>query len=171
MSEQTTKARFLSPAAKKIFTANFVAGTLEILSALILYGFVFSRVSAQVILQAIASALLGKVAFEGGAGTDLLGLGIHYSLSLAFASFYFFLFPVIPFLKKNRIAIGLLYGLCVWMVMNLAVLPLIGYSKFDFRWVSALRGALILMFALGLPISFIVSKYYSKIPLSPHSLL
>lgn len=161
MSEQATKDSLLSPATKTIFRATFVAGTLDILSALILYGFVFSQVGPQRILQSIASTLLGKAAFQGGAGPDILGLGIHYSISLVFATLYFFGYPSIPFLKKNRIVSGLLYGLFVWMVMNLAVLPLIGYAKFPSRWDSILKGALILMFALGLPISFITSRHYS----------
>lgn len=160
----------LSPAAKTIFWATFVAGTLDILTALTLYGFVFSRVGAQRILQSIASTLLGKAAFQGGVGASLLGLGIHYCIALTFVTLYFFSYPLFPFLKKNRVVSGLLFGLFVWMVMNMAVLPLIGYARFPSHWDSILKGALILLFAIGLPTSFLISRYYAKPTLSPHAI-
>ncbi|HTI09919.1 MAG TPA: hypothetical protein VL832_15235 [Puia sp.] len=163
MSVSTTKDSLLAPATSTIFMATLVAGTLDILSALILYGYVFAHISAQHILQGIASALLGKRAFEGGMGTDLLGLCIHYCIAFTFVSFYFFIFPHLPFLNRNRVLSGLLYGLFVWTVMNVGVLPLIGYSKFIFHWIPSIRAALILMFAIGIPTSFIVSRYYSRV--------
>ena len=163
MPTPTTKDDLLPPATNTIFLATLVAGTLDILCALILYGYVFAHISAQHILQGIASALLGKSAFEGGMGTDLLGLCIHYCIALTFATFYFFMYPRLPFLRKNRIVSGLLYGLFVWIVMNVIVLPLIGYSKFTFHWIPSIRAALILMFAIGIPISLIVSRHYSKL--------
>lgn len=160
MSAPTTKDDLLPPATNTILMATLVAGTLDIISALTLYRYVFANISPQYILQGIASALLGKSAFQGGMATTLLGLFLHYCIALSFATFYFFIFPRIPFLGKHRIISGLLYGLFAWTVMNVLVLPLIGYSKFSFHWIPSIRSAAILMYAIGIPISFIVAKHY-----------
>jgi hypothetical protein len=161
MSEPTSKVSLMSPAAKTIFVATLAAGTLDILSALILYRYVYN-IGARQLLQGIASALLGNKAFKGGGGTAFLGLCIHYCIALSFAAFYFFVFPYVPFLKKYKIAGGVLYGVFAWVVMNLAVLPLIGYSKYNFHWVPVIRSAVILMYAIGIPIALIVNRHYSK---------
>jgi len=44
--------------------------------------------------------------------------------------------------------------------MNLAVLPLLNIANIPTKWDSISRGAVILMFCIGLPISLIVSRYY-----------
>ena len=153
----------MRPATSTILTATLVAGTIDILSALILYGYVFAHYSAQQILQGIARALLGQKAFEGGMGTDLLGLCMHYCIAGIWVTFYFFIFPHLPFLNKNRILSGVLYGLFVWTMMNVVVLPLIGYSKLIFHWIPAIRAAVILIYAIGIPTSFIVARHYSRV--------
>jgi uncharacterized membrane protein YagU involved in acid resistance len=151
-----------SLAAKTIFRATLVAGTLDILSALFFFGYVFGKVAPRRMLQGIASAVIGKKAFDGGVPAAFLGLLIHYCIALAFAAFFFFVYPAIPFLKKNRLAGGLLYGVFVFIVMNVVVLPLIGFRKFHFHWDSILENTLILMYAIGIPISYMVHRYYSR---------
>jgi len=167
MSARQTKDSLLSPATNTILLALFVAGTLDILSAIIVYGPILGKVPPLRLLQGIASAVLGKSAFEGGMGTALFGLGMHYCISLAFVTLYFLIFPYIPFLKKYKTAGGLLYGLFIWMVMNLAVLPLIGYAPFHFNLVPVLRSALILILVFGIPLPLIIPKYYAKARSAP----
>lgn len=147
-------------AIKTVLVAWLTAGCLDLLGAIIVYSLIMQRVTATRLLQGIARGVLGNSAYEGGTATALAGIAFHFMIALCFTITYFFMFPYIPFLKKQRILSGLLYGLFVWCVMNLAVLPLLNIANIPTKWDSIARGAVILMFCIGLPISLIVSWYY-----------
>jgi len=147
-------------ALKTILLAWLTAGCLDLLGAIIVYSLIMQRVTATRLLQGIARGALGNSAYEGGIATALAGVGFHFIIAFCFTLFYFAIFPYIPFLKRHRIVSGLLYGIFVWCVMNLAVLPLLNIANVPTKWDSIIRGAVILMFCIGLPISLIVSRYY-----------
>jgi len=149
-----------SSAFKTILIAGLVAGTIDILAAISVYVLIMKRITTTQLLQGIARGVFGKPAFEGGIKMALAGLGFHFIIAFSFTIFYFFIFPFIPFLKKQRIICGLLYGIFVWCVMNLAILPLLHIADIPTKWDSMARGAIILMLCIGLPISLIVSRYY-----------
>ena len=147
-------------ALKTILLAWLTAGCLDLLGAITVYSLIMQRVTTMRLLQGIARGALGNSAYEGGIATALAGIGFHFIIAFCFTVFYFFIFPYISFLKKQRIISGLLYGIFVWCVMNLAVLPLLHIANIPTKWDSITRGALILMFCIGLPISLIVNRYY-----------
>ncbi len=103
-----------TPSIKLIFLAGLIAGTLDILGALTVYSLILHKGSVMLILQRIASAALGQVAFKGGWAMALCGLGFHYIIVYCFTTAYVSLYPYLPFLKKHRLASGLLYGLFAW---------------------------------------------------------
>jgi uncharacterized membrane protein YagU involved in acid resistance len=113
-------------------------------------------------LQGIAGGAFGKKAFEGGTAMALCGLGFHFLIAFSFTIFYFIVSRCIPFLQRQKILSGLLYGIFVWMVMNLAVLPLLNIAPIPQKWDGILRGAGILILCIGLPISLIIGRYYSR---------
>jgi hypothetical protein len=77
-----------------------------------------------VVLQYIASGALGVSAFEGGVGTALLGVLFHLVISFVVAGVYILSADRIPLLRRYAIPGALLYGLVVWVVMHLIVIPL-----------------------------------------------
>lgn len=124
-------------------------------------------VTATQILHGIAAGVFGKNASAGGAGMMLLGLLFHFIIAYCFATGYFIVFPYVPFLRKQKIISGLLYGIFVWLVMNLVVLPLSNAYHAPLKWDSVIRAVIILMLCVGLPVSLITHKYYaSKIKLN-----
>lgn len=145
-----------------IFLSGLIAGTLDILAAVIIYAVVLEKTTAIKILQSIASGVFKKEAYTGGPQMAWYGLGFHYLIALIFAWFYFIIYPYLPFLKKNVILSGILYGILVWIIMNLIVLPiafpLLPEKHFDF---PLLLSILILIVCIGLPIASITRKYYS----------
>jgi len=145
-----------------IFLSGLIAGTLDILAAVIIYAVVLEKTTAIKILQSIASGVFKKEAYTGGPQMAWYGLGLHYLIALIFAWFYFIIYPYLPFLKKNVILSGILYGILVWIIMNLIVLPiafpLLPEKHFDF---PLLLSILILIVCIGLPIASITRKYYS----------
>ena len=145
-----------------IFLSGLIAGTLDILAVVIIYAVVLEKTTAIKILQSIASGVFKKEAYTGGPQMAWYGLGFHYLIAFIFAWFYFIIYPYLPFLKKNVILSGILYGILVWIIMNLIVLPiafpLLPEKHFDF---PLLLSILILIVCIGLPIASITRKYYS----------
>ena len=156
----TSTSQSKPSALKTILLAWVTAGCLDLLGAITVYSLIMQRVTTMRLLQGIARGALGNSVYEGGITTALAGVGFHFIIAFCFTVFYFFIFPYIPFLKKQRIISGLLYGIFVWCIMNLVVLPLLQIANIPTKWDSITRGALILMFCIGLPISLIVSRYY-----------
>lgn len=77
-----------------------------------------------VVLQYIASGILGNAAFEGGIATALLGVLIHFFISFVIAGVFILSADRIPLLRHYAIAGSLLYGFGVFIVMNMIVTPL-----------------------------------------------
>lgn len=145
-----------------IFLAGLIAGTLDILAAIFFYAILFQKTTAIKILQSIASAVFKKETYTGGPQMAWYGLGFHFLIAMIFAWFYFTIYPHISFLKRNVIFSGFVYGIFVWVVMNLIVLPIafpvLPAKSLDF---ALILSVLILIFCIGLPIAFIARKYYS----------
>ena len=144
-----------------ILFAWLVTGTLDITAALIYYPIMYGITQTQ-LLQNIASGVLGERAFAGGLQMAALGLLIHYCIALLWTSVYFIGYPAITVLWRNRFVAGISYGIAVWLVMNLVVLPLSKVNRSPFDLKQALIGAVILMICIGLPNSIVVGKYYAK---------
>ena len=147
---------------KAIITALIIAGTLDMLSAIVIYDLVMHRVTTMQILDGIAAALFGKTIIGNETVMAFIGLLLHYFITFCFVVFYFLLYPRIPLLQKNKIISGLLYGVIVWAIMNLLVVPTATGNHYHFLYPAFLRQILPLMFCIGLPISFIAANYYAR---------
>lgn len=150
---------FFKSKPKAIATAWLIAGTLDILSAI----FFLAKGNAVGVLRYIAKGALGPAAMEGGTGVVILGAVIHYTIALCFTIGYFLVFPYVPLLKKYKVLSGLLYGAFVWAFMRYVVLPLTFNPPGPLTFESAWKNIVILMFAIGLPISLIAHKHYSSL--------
>ncbi|MEP6513205.1 MAG: hypothetical protein ABJA79_05020 [Parafilimonas sp.] len=106
-------------AAKTILLSGLVAGTLDILIAIVVYALIMHKVTAMQILQRIASGVFGKTSVGSETTMALIGLTFHYIIAYCFAIGYFIVVLYIPFLSKQKIISGLLYGIFVWLVMIL----------------------------------------------------
>lgn len=149
--------------SETIFISGIVAGTLDIIAAILIYAVILQKTTATKILQSIASGFFKKEAYTGGSQMALYGFLFHYFIALIFAYIYFTIYPYISFLKKNTILSGFLYGIFVWIIMNIIVLPatfpVLPEKHFDF---PLLLSIIILIFCVGFPIAFITRKYYSS---------
>jgi|SRR5580704_470701 hypothetical protein len=142
-----------------IVVGGSVAGVLDLSSAFIIYG--------REVPLAIASGLLGMKAFQGGSATYALGIALHFFIALSAAAVYYAASRRLEFLKEHPLVCGLFYGIAVFLVMNLIVLPLSALHLRDpLPLASLIRGLLVHMFCIGLPISFSIRRY-SKIENPP----
>jgi hypothetical protein len=146
--------------AKIILIAWLVAGTLDMLGAILVYTVILKKTSAEKIVRGIASGVFKKQAMTGG--TDMLFYGVlfHYLIALVFTVFYFIIFSYVLFFRTQKIIGGLLYGAFIWIIMNLIVLPVVFPARPWPTLTSALIGAVILMVMIGLPLSYFANKYY-----------
>jgi hypothetical protein len=148
----------------KIIQAGLIAGTLDILSAFIYYYVKTGKTNFLVIFKFIASGIFGKAAGEGGSIMILAGFILHYTIAFAFTIFFFWLHPKVNVMSKNRVVTAIVYGLFVWSVMNLIVVPLSNTVHRPFNIANAIINMGILIICIGLPLSFIANAYYKKSP-------
>ncbi|MEG0850941.1 MAG: DUF1440 domain-containing protein [Flavobacterium sp.] len=148
--------------SRTVLSSGLLAGTLDILAAILIYAVLLHKTTAEKILQSIASGIFKQEAYIGGPQMAVYGLLLHYFIAFAFAYFFCKIYPYFPFLQKNTVFSGVLYGLFVWIVMNLIVLPItfpkLPSKHFDF---PLLLSILILIFCVGIPIAFITKKHYT----------
>jgi hypothetical protein len=129
-----------------------IAGTLDLLQACILFGWDIPLV--------IAGGLLGREAFQGGAGTYVLGVFLHFFIACSAAAIYYGASRKLVFMKEHPLVCGLFFGGAVQEVMNLVVLPLSAlHARGPFKLKDLLLGLAVHMVVIGLPISFSVRRF------------
>ena len=144
---------------KTIVLAGLLVGSLDIIAALVNF-YCKTGKDPQIVLKYIASAVCGKDAFAGGTTMSALGLLLHFMVAFIWTIFFFWIYPKLKFLSFNRVLTGILYGIFIWFVMSHAVVPLSKASVGAFNLKQAAIAALILIGAIGLPLSFIAYRYY-----------
>jgi hypothetical protein len=146
-----------------VIIAWLLAGTLDVSTAILYYTGV-SIPRATRLLQGIASGVLGARAYEGGASTALLGLALHYLIAFIWTVALFVAFGAIPALRRHLLVTGVAYGVAVWCVMNLVVLPLSNARRAPFQLSAAAIGAFILVLCIGLPLSLVIGHRLRREP-------
>jgi uncharacterized membrane protein YagU involved in acid resistance len=144
-----------------IFKVGLFAGFLDITAACVNF-LLRTNKNPVIVLQFVASGILGKTAFAGGIPVATLGLLLHFFIALIFAGLYFFLYPRLLLLRKNPFWSGVGYGLLVWIVMNGFVLPLSLVSRRPYALLPDLIEMMIMVGAIGLPISLLVHRHYQR---------
>lgn len=147
---------------KTIFFAGLTAGVLDILAAFI-SAYIVNDVTPDRVLRFVASGIFGREALSGGTGMALWGLLFHFMIAIIFAAFFYLVYPILNVTAKNVVLVGLIYGIFVWLVMNQLVVELSNTPSQPFKLAGALRGTIILMLFVGLPIALIVHKYRKKV--------
>jgi hypothetical protein len=129
-----------------------IAGTVDLLQACILFGWD--------IPLAIAGGLLGPVAFQGGAGTYVLGVVLHFFIACSAAAIYYGASRKLIFMTEHPLVCGLFFGGAVQEVMNLVVLPLSAlHSRGPYKPNDLILGLVVHMVVIGLPISFSARRF------------
>lgn len=160
-----------SPYSRGIFwqallLTGLIAGTLDALGAIISYTLHGGHQPAR-IFRFIASGAFGKQATSGGTDMVVYGVLFHYFIAFCFTTVFFLLYPRLSFPRRYPWLTGIAYGLIIWLIMNLIVVPLshIGYHPFNLS--GALIGMGILMVAIGLPVSFLARAWLRPALTSP----
>jgi uncharacterized membrane protein YagU involved in acid resistance len=111
------------------------------------------------VLQYITSGILGNAAFEGGIATTLIGVLIHFFISLVIAGVFILSAERIPLLRRYAIAGALLYGIGVFVVMYMLVIPLSAAPAIPSPTLPWLNEIVVdHMLVVGLPLGILVRQ-------------
>ena len=135
-----------------ILAGGLVAGSLDLTAAFVFFGWGAPR--------AIAAGLLGMQALHGGTGTWMLGVLLHYLIAYLAATVYCVASRRLEFLRPYFLLCGMFYGIAVYLVMNLIVLPVSGlHAAGPYQLRGLIQGILVHMFLIGVPIAFCLYKF------------
>lgn len=151
----TTRNSFL----RLCVISGLIIGTAHAISYHWLISGVLSGYPITAVYQYIASAALGESAFAGSVATTLLGVLFHFIVSLIVASVFVLSASQISLLRRHPVVGSLLYGLGVFIVMNMIVIPLsaapILPAPTTFQLISNLLEHILV---IGLPLGLIVRR-------------
>ena len=151
---------------RSVFITALIAAVLDLAGAI--FSFKASRGAFPVnILKYIAGGLLKDKAMNGGTEMHVLGGVLHYFISLVWTVLFYFMYPKLKFLHKNYMFNAFVYGILIWCIMNLVVLPLSAWkAPISFQNLKEIiKAASILILCVALPIAFRSKKYYqSNVP-------
>ena len=140
-------------AGRALLWGTLIVGTADILDAFVFFG--LRGIRPVRILQGIASGVLGRGAFRGGAATAALGAALHYFIAFAIVCVFLAASRRVPALARRPWLYGPLYGLLVYGVMNYVVIPLSLVTTRPKPLVVVANGLLIHLLGVGLPTALI----------------
>jgi hypothetical protein len=108
----------------------------------------FYHSTVERLFQGVASTLLGPEAFNGGIRTAVVGVLMHFGVAFAWSAVFLFFVARSPWIRavlaapQGTLKIASLYGPFVWLVMSLAVIPLLLHRppRINVRWWVQLLG-------------------------------
>ena len=125
----------------RLARAGLVTGVTDGLFSSALAAFVYGS-GVMRLWQGVASTLLGAAAFDGGGRTAAIGLAMHFGVAFAWSAIFLALYLSSSLLRdavaspSGVLAVASVYGPIIWMVMSLAVIPLLTHRPpaINIRW-------------------------------------
>lgn len=145
-------------AYRAVLYGGLVAGALDLAYAIITNA--MRGLEPVRLLQAISSGLLGSAAYERGAASASLGVGLHFLMMFIICGIYYAASRRLSVLTERPIVMGLLYGVVVYVVMTFVVLPLSAFPhQIEPTPLSVAVASAAMLFCVGIPIALIVRRF------------
>jgi hypothetical protein len=132
---------------------GLTVGVLDGLDAIVFFG-LRNGVAPLRIFRGIAAGLIGRPsALEGGPAVVALGILLHFSIASTIVALYSLASWRLPILTRRPFLFGPLYGVAVYLVMNLVVLRLsaLHVTGLPSALPVLVNGVLIHIVGVGLP--------------------
>ncbi len=141
-----------------ILKVGLIAGTLDITDALVFSH--FRGVTPARVFQYIASGLIGTRAFSLGAASVVLGVLLHFAIALGWTAMFYLASRKFAILLRRPVMSGVVYGVVVYLVMNIVVLPLSGvpHPIKAATLASRINGVLAVVLFIGLTIALLIRR-------------
>jgi hypothetical protein len=143
---------------KTLPIAGLIIGTADICCAC-LNAYLRNGVTPDRVLRYVASGIFGKNAFSEGSSMLAWGLGFHYVIAFIWAFIFLLIYPNLLKISTNHWLIGIGYGIMVWLIMNLAIVPMSQVMTPKMTVYGVTSNMIILIIAIGLPLAFIAKRF------------
>jgi hypothetical protein len=117
-------------AFSRLVRAGLLTGVTDgLFSSVLSVAFYHSTVAR--LFQGVASTLLGKAALDGGTPTALVGVLMHFGVAFGWSAVFLVVVMRLRWVRRilgtryGVLKVASLYGPAIWMVMSLAVIPLL----------------------------------------------
>ena len=148
--------------APRLVRAGLLTGVIDGLFSSLLSIFAYGSTATR-LFQGVAATLLGREAFDGGASTAAVGVLMHFGVAFGWSAVFLFVAMRSSWIRRHlatrfgAIKVASLYGPFVWMVMSLAVIPLLvgRPPTINIRWWVQLFGHIPFV---GLPIVMSIGR-------------
>jgi len=157
-----TKQNYQPSLATAVGNTALVAGTLDFIAAYIYY-LTQGGTDLSIIPLYVASALFGPGAFERRGVMIVAGVALHYVIAYVWTALFFRAYPSIQKWSSRRWLLIIIFGVSIWVVMNLVIVPLSQIGPKPIQPVNALINALILIVCIALPVVLATQKYYRQV--------
>jgi uncharacterized membrane protein YagU involved in acid resistance len=114
----------------RLARAGLLTGIVDGLFSSVLAAFVYGSTATR-LFQGVAATLFGPAAFEGGIATALVGVLMHFGVAFGWSAVFLFLISRLAWVRGvlasqyGAIKVAALYGPFIWLVMSMAVIPLL----------------------------------------------
>ena len=131
----------------RLLRAGVLTGLTDGLFSSVLAAFFYGSTVSR-LWQGVASVLLGAAAFEGGTRTEMIGVLMHFGVAFGWSAVFMLLVLSSSWLRGvlaepfGVVTVAAIYGPLIWLVMSLAVLPLLTHRAptINVRWWVQLVG-------------------------------
>jgi hypothetical protein len=138
-----------------IVAGGLTAATCDFIAAMLIY-----HLPGLTVGKAVARGWFGREkAMAGGLDVSIIGIVSHYSILLVAAAIFVFASLRFPILRRQAVVVGILFGLCIYVVMHFVVLPLSAAGPGNPKGVQLVEELLGHMFVIGLPIALWARKF------------
>lgn len=130
---------------------GLAGGALDFAAASIIYPLAYQGLTVTRIWQSVAEGVMGKPAYDGGTGSALLGVGLHFFIALCAGLVLAFTMSRAEIFRRLWPVSGALYGVAMYYFMQKIVLPLslIGPREADAKSLAIGLGIHIFIFGMG----------------------
>ena len=147
-----------SSALHAILAGGLIGGAFDLTFAIVFYA-VRTGGSPIKIPQVVASGVLGVSSFQGGLASAALGVVLHFVIALGAASIYYLASRRLPLLTRKAVPCGMAFGACIYLTMNLVIVPLSNAPHFKHTVVGTVADLIVHVFLIGLSISLSVRRW------------
>jgi hypothetical protein len=137
---------------KRVLTAIVAGGltgaTFDFIAAMLIY-----HLDAVTVGHAVARGWFGKDAMKGGLDVAVIGALSHYMILLIAAAVFVLTSLRFPILRRMAWITGPLFGICIYAVMHLVIVPLSAAKSSSPQGIQFVEEFLGHMFVIGLPIA------------------
>jgi membrane-associated HD superfamily phosphohydrolase len=140
--------------------AGLAVALVDAIDGVIYFG-ITAGLNPVMVLQYIATGILGTAAFREGLPAAILGLGAHFFISYAFTAILFAIMLSSPALRRSWTVVGPAWGALVYLFMTFVALPHSNVAYTPLTPLAFVHGIAGHALIVGLLPAYIIQRFYT----------